>query len=54
MTELESILPYISEAPSFAMFVLLFLEVKGLRKELVSQLSGLSPILHRLDERVDK
>lgn len=47
MTEIESILPYITEAPSFAMFILLFFEVKGLRKELV-------PILHRLDERVDK
>ena len=54
MDDFTAIMPYISEAPSFAMFVLLFLEVKGLRKELVSQLSGLAPILHRLDERVDK
>ena len=45
--EIEQIIPLVQEAPSFAMFILLFLEVRGLRKELV-------PILNRLDERVEK
>jgi hypothetical protein len=54
MDDLTALLPYVSEAPSFAMFVLVFFEIKGLRKELVQQLSSLSPILHRLDERVEK
>ena len=54
MNEIESILPFLSEAPSFALFVLVLIEIKGLRKELVNQLGALAPILHRLDERVEK
>jgi hypothetical protein len=47
MPEIDALLPYVSDAPALLVSVLLWMEFRGLRAELV-------PVLMRLDERVKR